>query len=482
MLRNSQTLGLHQKLSPNIIQAQLLLALPSLALEQEIKQQLEDNPILEEDILEPDAVKETEEITSEDSVDKDEETYDIDEWYDYQETDDEGYKSPETYDKQSNLDFEARTDYFMNKQDKLRETPLDQLHRSGLDEKSIIIGEEIIGSLDDDGYLKDSLDDLREDISKQMEIEVTPDEIESVLKVIQKFDPPGIAARNLQECLTVQLEELDINEEDRKLCIRLINENFDDFKLKHFEKLAKNLDITLQKVNELFEIIQKLDPSPGKMDVSTTRNYIYPDFSVYKSGNDLIVEINDDSLPSLRVSGNYINLLKSKKTPKETKEFIKSKLDSAKFFISSIMMRKETMMKIMNAIVNRQRDFFLSAGEGLKPMFEKDIASDIDMDVSTVSRTVRNKYVQTDFGVYELKYFFSNAIHTGSGEDISTKIVKNKIKELIDGEDKTKPISDDYLAELVNNAGYPIARRTVAKYREAMKIPKATLRRQVKII
>ena len=139
-------------------------------------------------------------------------------------------------------------------------------------------------------------------------------------------------------------------------------------------------------------------------------------------------------------------------------------------------------MKIMNAIVNRQRDFFLSAGEGLKPMFEKDIASDIDMDVSTVSRTVRNKYVQTDFGVYELKYFFSNAIHTGSGEDISTKIVKNKIKELIDGEDKTKPISDDYLAELVNNAGYPIARRTVAKYREAMKIPKATLRRQVKII
>src|SRR5258706_8629402 len=167
MLKNSQTLSLHQKLSPNIIQAQLLLALPSLALEQEIKQQLEDNPILEEDTLEPDAVKETEEIISEDTADKDEETYDIDDWYDYQETDDEGYKSPETYDKQSHMDFEARTDYFMNKNDKLRETPIDQLHRSGLDESSILIGEEIIGSLDDDGYLKDSLDDLREDISKQ---------------------------------------------------------------------------------------------------------------------------------------------------------------------------------------------------------------------------------------------------------------------------------------------------------------------------
>ena len=481
MLKNSQTLSIHQKLSPNIIQAQLLLALPSLALEQEIKQQLEDNPILEEDILEPDAVKETEEITPDDSAETGEESYELDEWYDYQQTDDEGYKSPETYDKQRHMDFEARTDYFMNKNDKLRETPLDQLHRSGLDEKSILIGEEIIGSLDDDGYLKDSLEDLRQDISKQMEIEVSSEEIENVLKIIQKFDPPGIAARNLQECLTVQLEELDINEEDKILCIRLINENFDDFKLKHFEKLAKNLDISLQKVNELFEIIHKLDPSPGKADVSTTRNYIYPDFSVYKSGNDLIVEINDDSLPSLRVSGNYINLLKSKKTPKETKEFIKSKLDSAKFFISSIMMRKETMMKIMNAIVNRQRDFFMTAGEGLKPMFEKDIASDIDMDVSTVSRTVRNKYVQTDFGIYELKYFFSNAIHTGSGEDISTKIVKDKIKELIEGEDKTKPLSDDHLADLVNSAGYPIARRTVAKYREAMKLPKATLRRQIKI-
>jgi RNA polymerase sigma-54 factor len=480
MLKNSQSLSLHQKLSPNIIQAQLLLALPTLALEQEIKEQLEDNPVLEEDVLDPEASSESEEVPVETAADEPEETYDIEEWYDYQETDTEGYKSPEEYDKQSNMDFETKSDYILNKQERFKESPLDQLHGSGLDEKSIIIGEEILGSLDDEGYLRDSISDLREDIQKQSGIEVSEADIEAVLRVIQKFDPVGIGARNLQECLTLQLEEMTMDANDKDLCLRLINGFFDDFKLKHYEKLAKNLGITVDKVNELFEIIHHLDPFPGKLETNTIREYIYPDFIVHKSGNELIVELSDDSIPPLRISRNYIKLLKDRRTPKSTREFIKNKLESAKFFISSIMMRKETMMKVMNSIVSRQHEFFLSGGEGLKPMFEKDVAGDIEMDVSTVSRTVRNKYVQSDFGIFELKYFFSNSIQSDSGEDISTKIVKEKLKGFIENEDKTKPLSDDKLAELVNADGVPIARRTIAKYREAMKIPRATLRRQIK--
>ncbi len=482
MLRNSQIIGLHQKLSPNIIQAQLLLALPTLALEQEIKEQLEDNPVLEEDILEPEPVKEVEEIVTDETPEKEEETYDIDEWYDYNDIDAEGYKSPEEYDKQSNLDFEAKTDYLINKRERHKETPLEQLHASDLDEKSIIIGEEIIGSLDDEGYLRDSLEDLRDDISRQSGIEVSIEDIENVLKIIQKFDPIGIAARNLQECLTVQLGELKIDENDKKLCLLMINENFDDFKLKHYERLAKNLNVQLEKINGLFEIIHKLDPCPGKMDDGPGREYIYPDFTVTKAGSELIVELNDDSLPPVRINRGYIAMLKSKKSSKETKEFIKNKLDAAKFFISSIMMRKDTMLRVMKSIVERQKEFFLSGGEGLKPMLEKEVAYDIEMDVSTVSRTVRNKYVQTDFGVFELRYFFSNSIHTDSGEDISTKIVRDKIKDFIDSENKLKPLSDDKLTEMINQAGYPIARRTVAKYREALKIPKATLRRKIRTV
>ncbi len=479
MLRNSQIISLHQKLSPNIIQAQLLLALPTLALEQEIKEQLEDNPVLEEDLIEPEPVKEIEESAPEESANTEEETYDIDEWYDYSDTGADGYKSPEEYDKQSNLDFEARTDYLINKRERHNETPLEQLHASDLDEKSIIIGEEILGSLDDEGYLRDSLEDLKEDITRQNGIEATVEDIENVLKLIQKFDPIGIAARNLQECLTVQLEELAIGEEDRKLCLLMINEHFEDFKLKRYERLSKNLNVSLEKINELFGIIHKLDPSPWKADGDIGRDYIYPDFTVVKTGNDLVVELNDDSLPPIRINRAYIDMMKSKRSSKETKEFIKNKLDAAKFFISSIMMRKDTMLRVMKSIVERQRVFFLSGGEGLKPMLEKEIAYDIEMDVSTVSRTVRNKYVQTDFGVYELKYFFSNSIHSDSGEDISTKIVRDKIKSFIDSENKAKPLSDDRLTEMINQAGYPIARRTVAKYREAMKIPKATLRRKI---
>lgn len=490
MLKHSQVLGLHQKLSPQLIQSQLLLAIPTMALEQEIKLQLEANPLLEETVEEPDEIEQQQDSEINDNLSEDgelpekdtgEETYDIDEWYDYSDLDLDGYKSPEEFDKQKQKEIESKTEYAINRQVRLKESPLDQLYRSGLDEKYILIGEEIIGSLADDGYLRDPLEDILNDLKKSHAYEFTLEDVENVLKIIQKFDPVGIASRNLQECLSVQIEELGLDDETKHLCLEMINKHFNDFKARHFEKLSKNMNISLEKVNELFEIVHKLNPIPGHIESSPERNYIYPDFIVKVIEGEIIVELTNDYLPSLRISKKYLELYKTRKTPKQTREFLKDKLDSAKWFISSIMSRRQTMLKVMKAIVNRQRKFFLTEGENLKPMFEKDIASDIGMDVSTISRTVRNKYVQTDFGIYELRFFFSNAIQTESGEDVSSKIVKEKLRGIISNEDKIKPLSDDKITKMMAEAGFPIARRTVAKYREAMKIPKASLRREINL-
>lgn len=464
MLRNSQGQILQQKLTPQAIQAQLLLAIPTIALDQEIKKQLEDNPVLEDD---NEAV--SGKLSEGDPDASAEEKYSADDWNEY------------PRDNGRSGDFsgnsEDKTEYLINKQNKLRETPLEQVYKLGLDSVRIIIAEEILGNLEDDGYLRMSIEDITDDINDRYGFKPTAEDVESVLKTVQKLDPVGIAARDLQECLSVQLGEILIDDNDRNLCLKMINEYFDEFRHKHFEKLAKLLDVPISKVNELFEIIHKLDPTPGKQD--TTADYIFPDFRVTELDGKIFVELNGDSNPRIRISRKYIDMLKDKKTGKDTKEFLKSKLDSAKWFLNAIQSRRNTMLKVMKGIVNRQKEFFTSHGENLKPMFEKDIAEDISMDVSTISRVVRGKYVQTDFGIFELRYFFSGGMKTDSGEDVSNKMLKEKLRELIDGEEKSKPLNDDKLMELLNADGFNIARRTVAKYRETMRIPKATLRRKI---
>lgn len=462
MLKNSQGQVLQQKLSPQAIQAQLLLAIPTIALEQEIKKQLEENPVLE-DGMDADE-KSAGESTTEDN-------YDTGIWNDY--------PGKQTYSSNFSGTDEERTDYLLNKQGKQKETPLEQVYRMGLESDELLIAEEILGNLEDDGYLRISLNEISEDISEKYSIEPSTEKIESVLKVVQNLDPPGIAARDLQECLSIQLNDRsnDLTDNDRDLCLRMINDHFEEFKLKHFEKLSKLLNVKLVKINELFEIVHKLNPAPGKQDIAA--DYIIPDFLVKEVEGELEVELTGDSRPGIRISKKYLDMMKDKSTGKDTKEFLKNKVDSAKWFINSIQQRRDTMLKIMNAIVKRQYEFFISHGENLKPMFEKDIAEDVSMDISTVSRVVRGKYVQTDFGIYELKYFFSSAMKTESGEDVSNKIYMDKIRELIEKEDKAKPLSDDKIAELMDKEGFSLARRTVAKYRENMKIPKATLRRKI---
>jgi RNA polymerase sigma-54 factor len=464
LLRNSQGQILQQKLSPQAIQAQLLLAIPTIALDQEIKKQLEDNPVLEDD---NEAV--SGKLSESDPDASAEEKYSADDWNEY------------PRDNGRSGDFsgnsEDKTEYLINKQNKLRETPLEQVYKLGLDSASIIIAEEILGNLEDDGYLRMSIEDISDDINDRYGFKPKTEDVESVLKTVQKLDPVGIAARDLQECLSIQLGEILIDDNDRNLCLKMINEYFDEFRHKRFEKLAKLLDVTIPKVNELFEIIHKLDPTPGKQD--TTADYIFPDFRVTELDGKIIVELNGDSNPRVRISRKYIDMLKDKKTGKDTKEFLKGKLDSAKWFLNAIKSRRNTMLKVMKGIVDRQKEFFTSHGEDLKPMFEKDIAEDISMDVSTISRVVRGKYVQTDFGIFELRYFFSGGMKTDSGEDVSNKMLKEKLRELIDGEEKSKPLNDDRLMELLNADGFNIARRTIAKYRETMRIPKASLRRKI---
>lgn len=462
MLKNSQGQILQQKLSPQAIQAQLLLAIPSIALEQEIKKQIEENPVLE------DGMDAEEKTAPEDSP---EDSYAQDIWNDY--------PGKQNYSSNFSGTEEERTDYLLNKGGKQKETPLEQIYRMGLASDELIIAEEILGNLEDDGYLRISLEEIAEDIREKYSIEPEPEKIQSVLKVVQNLDPPGIAARNLQECLSIQLNDRsnDLTDNDRDLCLRMINDYFEEFKLKHFEKLSKLLNVKLVKINELFEIIHKLNPAPGKQDIAA--DYIIPDFLVREIDGELHVELTGDSKPGIRISKKYLEMMKDKSTGKDTKEFLKNKVESAKWFINSIQQRRDTMLKIMNAIVSRQHEFFITHGENLKPMFEKDIAEDVSMDISTVSRVVRGKYVQTDFGIYELRYFFSSAMKTESGEDVSNKIYMDKIRELIEKEDKSKPLSDDKIAEMMNNDGFNLARRTVAKYRENMKIPKATLRRKI---
>lgn len=267
----------------------------------------------------------------------------------------------------------------------------------------------------------------------------------------------------------------------KKLCKRVLNEYFEEFRLKNYEKLIKELDVDTETINNVFDFILKLNPKPGAIESPTEQNYIYPDLIVTKENGEYKVELNDRSIPSLRLNKTYKKLLTrgKNKLKKDAKDFIANNFERAKWFLEAIKSRRETMLKVMNSILRRQIEFFDNMGEGLKPMYEKDVAEDISMDISTVSRTVRGKYVQTDFGFYELKFFFSNYMKNDEGDDISTKEIKIKLKDIIGKEDTSKPYTDDQLVAEMKKAGYKIARRTIAKYRESMKLPKARLRRKI---
>jgi RNA polymerase sigma-54 factor len=376
----------------------------------------------------------------------------------------------------------------------LQDSLLDQLHFAQLNERQQAIGEQLVGSIDGDGYIRRDLAAIANDLAFSQNIEVAEAEIESVLHVIQQFDPPGIAARDLPECLMLQLERRPQDEATRN-AERILTETFEEFTKKHYQRIQQKLDLEDDELKDAVAVILRLNPKPGGSGpVSSGRGgsaggaqYLMPDFILTNDNGELNLTLNARNAPELRVSRDYREMLqtydKASKKDQKMKEavtFVKQKLDSAKWFIDAIRQRQNTLLRTMSAIVERQREFFLTGDDSkLRPMILKDIAQAISMDISTVSRVANSKSIQTEHGIYPLKFFFSEGIATDSGEDASSREVKSILRDLIGNEKKDHPLSDDKLEKMLNARGYNIARRTVAKYREQLNIPVARLRKEL---
>ena len=482
MLTLSQRLSQQQKLSPQQIQYQKLLQLNTLALEQRIKTELELNPILEEEMelqQETEDKEKDEDSITDEITDPDNEEFSLE---DYMNDDDQDHER--VYRGSDEEQFQPLAPV----RETLSEHLLEQLNMLNLDGDRHRLGEEIIGNLDDAGYLKRGLGEILNELELFDHIKIDPEVAESLLARIQLFDPLAIASRSLQECLLVQIRNMK-NADDyyRYIAEKMLVEFYDDFTKRRFDILKQKMNLTDETLRETVDLIQSLNPKPGEGNISSAEmNQISPDFIIEKVENDYVITLNDRSMPSVTISKQYLEMFESNRKrgkkstrEKETYKFLREKFESAKWFIACIQQRRDTLMKIMQAIFHRQFQFFEKGPKALTPMIYKDIAQEINMDISTISRVVNGKYVQSPQGIHELKYFFSEGLATDTGEEVSNKHIKERLKEIIDKEDKRKPFSDDKLAELLNQEGIHIARRTVAKYREQLRLPVARLRKEL---
>ncbi|HVS90922.1 MAG TPA: RNA polymerase factor sigma-54 [Mucilaginibacter sp.] len=490
MLKQNLQQKLLQKLSPQQIQFIKLLQVPTVSLDTRIKEELEENPALEDlsltNLNEPE--EQYPDRDDDDDYSKDEEAGEADEFNidDYlQEDNINEYGS--RYD-QNGEDDDDRKEIPIAVQSSFFENLQAQLDLIPLPDKDFRIGQQIIGSLDDDGYLRRSITSLTDDLAFSQNVFAEDEEVEEMLKVIQNFDPPGVGARSLQECLLIQLKRKDTTDPIIKKAILVVENYLEEFTRKHYDKLEKSLNMSAPELRGVVAEILKLNPKPGdSSEVNTKQLQVIPDFHITNNDGTLVLTLNAKNAPELRVSRSYQEMFehydkasqKDKKL-KEAVQFVKQKLDSAKWFIDAIKQRQQTLLKTMNAIMQYQYEFFLTGDEKkLKPMILKDIADRIGMDISTVSRVANSKYVQTEHGTFLLKSFFSEAIQTESGEEVSNKEVKKILEEYIGAEDKRHPLADEKLTEILKEKGYNIARRTVAKYREQMNIPVARLRKEL---
>jgi len=485
MLSQSQHLKLKALISPQQIQFIKLLQIPTATLEARIKEELETNPALEDQNT---SLESSSEATNEYAdLDKDpneqssEDDFNLDDYlqdeYSYREKsnnyseDDDDYKAP-----------------IVSTQSALEHLE-EQLAMVDLTEEEEVIAHHLVGSIDEDGYIRRPIPAIVNDMAFRYNMRKSPEEVEEVLSKIQQFDPAGIAARNLRECLLLQLERKVATEETRN-AYTIVDQYFEEFTKKHFKKLKSALGIDDEALKEAYNEITKLNPKPGGSKAVNKLEFIIPDFLLHVENNEIDIKLNRRNAPELNVSGSYLKMFKEykeaqkkqkKASTKETLDFVKNKIESAQWFIDALKQRSVTLLNTMIAIADRQRDFFLSAGDErkLRPMILKDIAEVVEMDISTISRVANSKYVQTDWGIYSLKYFFTEGITTESGTEVSNREVKSILEELVSNENKKKPLSDDKLSELLKERGYAIARRTVAKYREQLNIPVARLRKEV---
>ncbi len=458
MPKISQKLSLKQQLSPQqVLQASLLqLNLP--LLEQRILQELELNPALEMMEL-PDEVENEE--NPEEKLESEEEIEF--EWEELLGINDD-FEYPKTQ-----IKAEEERESPLVSQETMSEKILKQVQDCNVDNKSLRIAEEVLGNLDEQGYL------TIEPMLISDRIQVEEEEVLDVMHLIQRLDPPGLASVNMQDCLLAQAEVRNEN----NVAIEILRDYFDDFVNHRYEKIMENIGCSKDDLNEAMEFIARLNPSPRDDQALTKQDIVVPDITVEDRNGDFCVVVQDGTLPEIRVSRAYINMLNDHKDQKDVRSFVKKKLESAKWFVDAVEQRKMTIQRVMESIIKRQPDYFHSEKRRLQPMILKDIADDIEMDISTVSRVTNGKYVQLPWEIKELKTFFSEGIKTDAGDDVSNTQIKTRLQEIIDNEDKQNPIGDEELTNRLKDEGYKIARRTITKYREQLKFPTARLRRKI---
>jgi RNA polymerase sigma-54 factor len=477
MLKQRLQQKLLQKLSPQQIQMIKLLEIPSMQLEQRIKKELEDNPALEEGA----------ELDSDESFEdkpvKEDNDFSLNEYYS---TDDiPSYKlNANNYTKgdlKPDIPFSVGSTF----QDNLEM----QLGLRDLDKKKQALAEYLIGNLDDDGYLRRKLEAIVDDLDFTLNIKTTEEELLEALRIIQDLEPAGVGARDLQECLLLQISAKDLNNPDILRARKILKHHFEEFTKKHYDKIIARLNISEREMKDAIDEILRLNPKPGGSysdPHSKVAEHIIPDFILENDEGELLLSLNSRNIPELKLSRTYSDMLesyakdKNNKQQKEAVSFVKQKLDAARWFIDAIRQRQNTLMVTMETIIEFQEGYFQEGDETLlRPMILKDIADRTGLDISTISRVANSKYIQTHFGIFPLKYFFSEGMQTDSGEEVSTREIKKILEECIEGESKRKPLTDDELADILQKKGYQIARRTVAKYREQLNIPVARLRKEL---
>ncbi|CAM4282868.1 RNA polymerase factor sigma-54 [Zobellia roscoffensis] len=486
MLKQHLQFKLSQKLSPQQIQLMKLIQLPTQAFEQRLKQELEENPALEGGKEESDSIDDdfadTYENDEQDSEIISAEDINIDDYLSDDEIPDYRTKANNysADDEEKNVPYAAGTSF--------NQYLLNQLNTVYLNDQEWSIAEFLVGSVDESGYIRRPIADITDDLAFTQNIYTEEETIEKVLKLVQKLDPPGVAARSLEECLIIQLKRKEVTP-SVELAITVLEKSFEQFTKKHYKKLIQKYNITEEQLRDAISEIEKLNPKPGGSYSGNNRmvEHVVPDFSIRIVDGELELTLNGRNAPELHVSREYNNMLKGykdakkkSKSQKDTVLFIKQKLDAAKWFIDAIRQRQQTLFITMNSIMHYQSEYFLTGDErNLRPMILKDIADEIEMDVSTVSRVANSKYVDTPYGTKLIKEFFSESMKNDQGEDVSTKEIKKILETVIGEESKKKPLTDDKLAAILKEKGYPIARRTVAKYREQLDIPVARLRKQI---
>jgi RNA polymerase sigma-54 factor len=489
MLKQGLQQKLLQKLSPQQIQFIKLLQIPAASLEARIKEELEENPALLDAATPESPTDEAREgEPSEEEADRQAEQVEeglgdisLDEFLNQE---DYAYRTRQAEDPNAEH-YEAPIVQRVSLYDELRM----QLGMLDLDDTQYLIAEQIIGNIDEDGYLRRPLTSIVDDLAFRYNVSVTDEAVTEVLRQVQKLDPPGIAARDLQECLLLQLLRKPGTPEVL-LARQIIADFFEEFSKKHLDKILDRTKADPDVFKEAWVLITRLNPKPGGSSMAASAQVIIPDYLVTVVNGEVEVQLNRKNAPELRVNRSYLRMLQDldlsgKKAlsaaDKETIQFVKQKIEAAKWFIDAMQQRQVTLLRTMMTIIEKQKAFFLNEDDEacLRPMILKDVAEEIGMDISTISRVASSKFVQTDFGIYPLKFFFSEGMTTQSGEEVSTREIKKVLGELIAGEEKRKPLSDDRLTELLQEKGYDIARRTVAKYREQLGIPVARLRKDL---